>query len=180
MSKMVIRNGMFETNSSSVHSICISKKPVDDVKGKKINFYLGEFGWDNESVDVADYLYTAIMCRRDSDELLSKLKAILDKYNVEYTFQPEEKASRWWGIDHSYETSDFLNAVFEDEDLLLRCLFNNDSVVFTGNDNQEARYDACDQSEADISYFDRECKEWKSKPNPYHDETKYDYFIKGN
>jgi hypothetical protein len=82
-----------------------------------------------------------------------------------------------WGIDHSYETSDFLNAVFEDEDLLLRCLFNNDSVVFTGNDNQEARYDACDQSEADISYFDRECKEWKSKPNPYHDETKYDYLV---
>lgn len=36
MSKTVIRNGMFETNSSSVHSICISKKPVGNVKGKKI------------------------------------------------------------------------------------------------------------------------------------------------
>ena len=36
MSKTVIRNGMFETNSSSVHSICISKKPVENVKGKSI------------------------------------------------------------------------------------------------------------------------------------------------
>ena len=39
MSKIAIRNGMFETNSSSVHSICISKKPVDNVRGRKLNFY---------------------------------------------------------------------------------------------------------------------------------------------
>lgn len=180
MSKTVIRKGTFETNSSSVHSICISKKSVGDVKGKKISFYLGEYGWENESVDVADYLYTAIMSRSDSDKFLDRLKVVLDKYNIEYTFQPIEKASRWWGIDHSYETTDFLNAVFKDEDLLLRCLFNDDSVVFTGNDNQDARYDTCDQAEAHIGYFDSEYNKWASKPNPYHKEDEYDYFYKGN
>lgn len=69
---------MFETNSSSVHSICISKKPVGDVKGKKISFYLGEYGWENSTVDTPDYLYTAIMCQNNSEELLDKLKSILD------------------------------------------------------------------------------------------------------
>ena len=180
MSKTVIRKGTFETNSSSVHSICISKKPVGNIKGKKISFYLGEYGWENESVDVADYLYTAIMSRSDSDEFLDRLKVVLDKYNIEYTFQPIEKASRWWGIDHSYETTDFLNAVLGDEDLLLRCLFNDDSVVYTGNDNQDVRYDTCDQAEAYIESFDSKCHKWVSKPNPYHKEDEYDYFYKGN
>lgn len=72
MSKIIIRNGIFETNSSSVHSICISKKPVENVKGKKIAFYLGEYGWENETVDTTDYLYTAIMCQSNSEELLDK------------------------------------------------------------------------------------------------------------
>lgn len=157
MSKTVIRNGMFETNSSSVHSICISKKPVENVKGKKIAFYLDEYGWEHETANTADYLYTAIMGFSDSEKLLDKLKLILDKYEIDYTFQPIEKASRWWGIDHSGETIDFVNAVLEDEDLLLRCLFNDESVVYTGNDN--CRDDCC---------------------YPHRDETKFDYFMKGN
>lgn len=157
MSKTVIRNGMFETNSSSVHSICISKKPVENVKGKKIAFYLGEYGWEYETVGTIDYLYTAIMCQNNSEELLDKLKSILDKYEIDYTFQPTERAIGWWGIDHSGETIDFVNAVLEDEDLLLRCLFNDESVVYTGNDNCR---DDCDY--------------------PHRDETKFDYFMKGN
>lgn len=180
MSKTAIRKGTFETNSSSVHSICISKKPVGNVKGKKISFYLGEYGWENNTDNTADYLYTAIMCQNNSEKFFDKLKSILDKYEIDYTFQPIEKASRWWGIDHSGETIDFVNAVLEDEDLLLRCLFNDDSIVYTGNDNQDARYDACDQAEAYIEHFDCECNKWVSKPNPYHKEDEYDYFYKGN
>lgn len=180
MSKTAIRKGTFETNSSSVHSICISKKPVGNVKGKKISFYIGDYGWENESVDVGDYLYTAIMCKSNSEELLNKLKSILDKHEINYTFQPIERAFRYWGIDHSGETIDFVNAVLEDEDLLLRCLFNDDSVVYTGNDNDDARYDTCYQAEVNIEYFDKKCDKWVSKPNPHHKEDEYDYFIKRN
>lgn len=115
MSKIVVHNGVFETNSSSVHSICISKAPVNP-KGQTIGFYLGEFGWENETYRASNYLYTAIMCQYNSEELLDKLKSILDKYEIDYTFQPIEKASRWWGIDHSGETIDFVNAVLEDEE----------------------------------------------------------------
>lgn len=178
MSKMTIRNGMFETNSSSVHSICISKKPVENVKGKKIAFYLGEYGWEHETVDTSDYLYTAIMSLSDSEELLDKLKSILDKYEIDYTFQPVEKASHWWGIDHSGETIDFVEAVLEDEDLLLRCLFSGESVVYTGNDNSggDDLYDGCYIAESEK--YDREVHGYV--PNPYHDEDKFNYFMKGN
>lgn len=167
---------MFETNSSSVHSICISKKPVGNVKGKKIVFYLGEYGWENSADNTADYLYTAIMCRYNSEELLDKLKSILDKYEIDYTFQPEDKASRWWGIDHSEDTIDFVNAVLEDEDLLLRCLFNDDSVVYTGNDNCGSN-DCLDTCFIGDKYYWGDDGE---ELNPYHDENNFDYFIKGN
>lgn len=45
-----IRNGVFETNSSSTHSFCISKEPVKD---ENIPNYLNirtneEFGWRTE------------------------------------------------------------------------------------------------------------------------------------
>lgn len=70
-----IRNGVFETNSSSTHSICISKKPVD-ADGCHVDFHFGEFGWENDDADVADYLYTAIyeLDRSGKDGLLDKLK----------------------------------------------------------------------------------------------------------
>lgn len=176
MSKTVIRNGIFETNSSSVHSICISKKPVENVKGKKIAFYLGEYGWVNSTVDTPDYLYTAIMCQNNSEELLDKLKSILDKYEIDYTFQPIEKASRWWGIDHSGETDEFVNAVLDNEDLLLRCLFNDDSVVYTGNDNYGSNDYLNTCFIGDEYYWGDGGKEL----NPYHDSENFDYFIKGN
>lgn len=39
-----IRKGVFESNSSSTHSICISKNPVVDVRNKHVYFGSGEFG----------------------------------------------------------------------------------------------------------------------------------------
>ena len=175
MSKTVIRNGMFETNSSSVHSICISKKPVGNVKGKKIAFYLGEYGWENSTVDTPDYLYTAIMCQNNSEELLDKLKSILDKYEIDYTFQPEDKA-KWYGIDHGCETDEFVNAVLDNEDLLLRYLFDNESVIYTGNDNCGSK-DYLDTCFIGDEYYWGDGGE---KPNPYHDSENFDYFVKGN
>lgn len=84
--KRQIRNSVFETNSSSTHSIAISKKPV--VIGKFIKFNIGEFGWENDCVDTADYLYTAILDQDDDvrNDLLDRLKGILDKHSIEYEF----------------------------------------------------------------------------------------------
>lgn len=180
--KRQIRSSVFETNSSSTHSIAISKKPV--VIGRSIHFRIGEFGWENGCADTADYLYTAILEQDDRNDLLDRLKEILDNYSIEYEFEEPEWHKSSFGdgewleygyIDHSNETREFIFAVLNDKDLLMRCLFGN-SCVYTGNDNQDAHPSGCDI--ANEEYYD-----WGSNkmlPNPYHDPENYDYFYKGN
>ena len=180
MLKTKIRKGVYETNSSSVHSICISKEPILNVKGRKVNFYLGEFGWEFESADPANYLYTAIMEQCDSDKLLSKLKAILDKNGIEYSFEPADYSHGYLengGIDHSWETQEFIDAVLNNEDMLMRYLFGEETAVFTGNDNSDGfwRYETAYQG-YEKAYDDDD--NWID--NPYHNEEKFDYFVKEN
>ena len=52
-----IRNGVFETNSSSTHSIAIPRS-CNNIN--YISFHIGEFGWEWEEANPADYFYTAI------------------------------------------------------------------------------------------------------------------------
>jgi hypothetical protein len=181
--KRQIRSSVFETNSSSTHSIAISKAPV--VIGKSIHFSIGEFGWENDTANTADYLYTAILYVYSSEvaeEKIEHLKRILDKYDVSYQF---EEPKYWIGssgcayldngyIDHGDELTEFLEAIFSNEDLLMRYLFG-DSTVYTGNDNQD-----CDPSGCNIA--NEEYWDWDGKmhPNPYHDTVNYEYFYKGN
>ena len=180
--KRQIRKMVFETNSSSTHSIAISKaKPVI---GKYIHFGIGEFGWENDCVDTADYLYTAILEQDDRYELLDKLKEILDEHSIKYEFKEPRLLKSNYGdysyldygyVDHSNEAREFIFAVLNDEDLLMRYLFG-DSTVYTGNDNQDPKPSGCDI--ADEEYYD-----WGSNKmvkNPYHDPENYDYFYKGN
>lgn len=167
---ITVRNGVFETNSSSTHSIVVSKKAVTEFP-KSINFYQGDFGWEFEQYSLPTYLYTAI-CNRD--DYIEKLKSVLDKHNIEYTFDDSYEGY----IDHESELEDFLEAVFSDEDLLLRCLFG-DSAVYTGNDNSGYTEDDADGCMiAREEYYDSDKNDYVN--NQYHDETNYDYFFKGN
>ena len=177
--KKQIRNSVFETNSSSTHSIAISKKPV--VIGNYVHFGIGEFGWENDCVNTADYLYTAILVQNESDALLKQLKNILDSYSIKYEFEEPEyivsdeyKFLRYGYIDHSEEIGEFIFTVLNDENMLMRYLFG-DSSVYTGNDNQDNNLSGCDIAKE--YYYD-----WDGKKclNPYHDAENYDYFYKGN
>ena len=51
------------------------------------------------------------------------------------------------------------------DDLLERVLFNYDSIVYTGNDNNSEPEDMCN-----VEYSE----------HPRHDEENYEYFYKGN
>lgn len=152
--KRQIRRGVFETNSSSTHAICITKSEYRHNSFSHIDFEIGEFGWENDEYDSlykkASYLITAILSfdKDEADENLQKLKDILDSNNIEYTL-PELKVDSWeYGgktryyydidgyIDHSGETKDFVNDVLSDSDKLFRYLFGN-SVIITGNDNSD-------------------------------------------
>ena len=182
--KKQIRSSVFETNSSSTHSIAISKAPV--TVGKYISFNIGEYGWENDCVDIGDYLYTAILYAysfEDAEEKVEHLKKVLNKYGVFYQFEEPEYRAYSNGekyldngyIDHGEECAEFVEAVLNDEDMLMRCLFGN-SMVYTGNDNQDNRPDGCNI--ANEEYYD--WGEDKMVVNPYHDPENYDYFYKGN
>lgn len=180
--KRQIRSSVFETNSSSTHSIAISKSPA--TIGKYIHFGIGEFGWENDTANTADYLYTAILEQDEWTVLVDKLKEVLDKYSIEYTFEEpvfrfshdgEYKWLEYGYIDHSDELADFINAIFSNEDLLMRYLFGN-STVYTGNDNQDHEPSGCNISSPE--YYDWGTSKWVD--NPYHDPVNYEYFYKGN
>ena len=180
-----IRNNVFETNSSSTHSICISKKPV--TIGKSVYFGIGEFGWENDCADTADYLYTAILEQNNRDVLLDKLKGILEQYSIEYTFErprfhiSDDGKRKWldYGyIDHGYELKEFIDTLLSNEDLLMRYLFG-DSCVYTGNDNQDNIPDGCNIAD-EYYYAEDENGNYGQMVNPYHDPENYDYFYKGN
>lgn len=180
--KRQIRSSVFETNSSSTHSIAISKSPA--VIGKRIYFGIGEYGWENDTADTADYLYTAILEQDDWIDLLDRLKEILDKHSIKYKFKEprwrkSEDGNYTWleygYIDHSGEARELIFALLDNEDLLMRYLFG-DSAVYTGNDNQDHVPNGCNI--ADAEYYDWEADKWVS--NPYHDPINYDYYYKGN
>lgn len=145
-----IRHGVFETNSSSVHSIAIPKElSIVDVP-LFMSFRTGKFGWEFAEVDPADYFYTALYETSSNEEefgrKFSKLKSILDKYNINYSFKTPETHIFYWPergtyhlvlddgyIDHSDELGDWVDDLLNDGEKLVR--FISAGKVFTGNDN---------------------------------------------
>jgi len=142
--KQSIRRNVFETNSSSTHSLCVTKNNILDQKQESLNFSIGEFGWEHDtlrsSFEKASYLYTAILIN-EKVELLDSVKVILENNNVEYEFEEpkydgddEYKYLKYGYIDHGNELDDFLG-ICNDEDKLMRFLFSSESFILTGNDN---------------------------------------------
>lgn len=170
-----IRKNVFETNSSSTHSICISRAPAK--WGTSIVFSIGEYGWENDTVsDTASYLYTGIFEMNNWKEYLDRLAEILTDHNVEYVFLPPRDGGY---IDHGCELRDLIEDLLNDEDKLCRFLFG-DSVIYTGNDNDGGdEPKLCDASD---EYYYTHDNNWNytKNSNPYHDEKKYEYYYKGN
>jgi Ni,Fe-hydrogenase III small subunit len=149
-----IRKGVFETNSSSTHSICIAREAELTII-KALHFDFGQFGWEFDTLrspdEKATYLYTGLIAnnRKEDAEKIFKLlrsKGILVTAeepifkNESYT-NSEGKLVEYTSyentgyIDHSDEMGDFLNAVCEDENKLMSYLFSDLSFIITGNDN---------------------------------------------
>ena len=183
-----IRNSVFETNSSSTHSIAIPKN-CDKISGTA--FQIGEFGWGFNVADPADYFYTAIYETASSmDELndrLSRLREILEDNDIEYAFE-EVDCEEHNGyisfdgyIDHGYELKDFVEGLLNDGDKLVR--FLSGGLVFTGNDNSSA--EEMGFIDRNVEYIDdydwRAQQEFKIK-NPYYmsDHENYEWHWKGN
>ena len=148
MSRIQIRKGLFETNSSSTHSIVIGNNGEDIYSDlpEQVYFEGGEFGWEHEVYnDVeskASYLYTSIVwC--DMLEYIDKIKEILAKWNVEAIFEKLDKNGNftsWSYVDHGGENVELVKQLCENEELLMNYLFSKGSFVETGNDNDDTEF----------------------------------------
>lgn len=151
--KTQIRKNVFETNSSSTHSICITQSDSIIKFPDCVYFNTGNFGWEYKILDSvnekASYLYTAIMCLKksyyydnktdkelesESKDRINFIKNALKKYNVESKF---ELCSKDYYIDHAIEAKEFINAVCSNEERLIKYLFSDKSFILTGNDNDD-------------------------------------------
>lgn len=143
-----IRNSVFETNSSSIHAICVSSKPVDAC-GLIVRLRIGEFGWEHEwyqDIDSrASYIYTAACYIYDKD-FYNKFKELLEPYGIKVECYGSDRArfSNWGSdeyyldngyIDHGGELQEFVGRCLNDADVLIRFIFGEESFIMTTNDN---------------------------------------------
>jgi len=139
-----VREAMFETNSSSMHTICIarpdSRKEYDVPTVLHVD--LGEFGWEWKKYstpdDRASYIYTLAdyideSAGRQMKERIFKL-CIEKGIDVEF----DRHNSEWACVDHGSEARDFLESMQRSSSKLFDFIFAKDSCIFTGNDNSDA------------------------------------------
>ena len=156
--KKQIRKGVFETNSSSTHAICISTDDVLDIP-KEIHFGFDDFGWERDTHSSirakANYLYTCLPYVAEDYNTLQQYVAFiyntLKSHGVEnITMDNFEIGVGTWDdihfciqpandcyVDHGIEAESFVKDICTDEDKLLHYLFSNKSYVETGNDNDD-------------------------------------------
>lgn len=162
--KTQIRQGVFETNSSSTHAISVAEFFPEDWNisykvPEKIHFALDqEFGWEIETYDdtesKAAYLWLLICDMYNSYNDLDDLKSIAKHIETvlinagvkEVTFDMGSYKESWRNdgslyleypgyIDHSYDAYEFAKVLIANDDMLLSYLLDSDSCVATGNDN---------------------------------------------
>jgi len=139
-----IRRSVFETNSSSVHTIAISAS--DQLTGKLgagtdgvCEIYPGEFGWGIDTFydahSKASYCLTAAKQRGNTEWLTMLETAIKEVTGASgVLFCPQNDKYYPWGyIDHQSVGEDA--KAFESMELLKNFIFNPASILVVDNDN---------------------------------------------
>ena len=159
------RYGMFETNSSSTHTIIVTDQKTEP--GNLVDFAIGEFGWSFEVLrtinEKASYLYT-MACDCLGEDVYPRLYDMLIKYGIQCSCsEPAKFVKSSWSdgeyLDNGYvdhctdgDAMDFVNRMLSHEHALIKYLFSDESFVVTGNDNcDEDRYEWM-KEQTDIDY----------------------------
>lgn len=134
--KKLIRKGVFETNSSSSHSIALATEDKEFVldtiypnQDGIITINGDEYGWDwfkhNDSITKASYAAQQFM---NNDHMLDVLKEVIMEQTgaTDVVFE---------GLDSGYVDHDSYGIVSENKDELRNFIFNKNSWLFGGNDN---------------------------------------------
>lgn len=129
------RIGVFETNSSSVHTITISKR-CDYKLPNDVYIGGGEFGTEfeiyNDCTTKASYLFTIMLSEDDEafKEHKIRLTEILERHGVECRFEDDESVkNNFYYVDHSDNAVPILKTLLENEELLLAYLFGDSELV---------------------------------------------------
>lgn len=139
-----IRHNVFETNSSSSHSISISSNdpPEFDTiypdKDGKIILTGGEFGWEYENYfdSLTKANYCAIDCKNDSvmeQMLIEVIKEHTGASEVILKIDTDWNSGNYSYIDHQSQGTS--HDAFESKETLRRFIFDRNSVLTTDNDN---------------------------------------------
>lgn len=171
-----IRRNVFETNSSSVHSIVVCNEALPDNYSSFVFFTLDNFGWSMGVLDDvwerASYFYTAA-CELRQHDVKDEIINLLEPLGIDCAFD-EENAPLYTdyngyrcldngNIDHVDECQEFVDTLMNDGEMLARFLLDDRSFVITGNDN-------CD----DID------REWMENKEKKADSYAHTTFYKGN
>ena len=158
--KLNIRQGVFETNSSSTHNISINILNKFPPLPKILRFVPGYFGTEsgmyNSASEKASYLYTNIVDCNSCKELFPKIKKILESYGIKAVFEPTVVKEfldvdecgkletyittdyyyegRYGAVDGYYQNYDFICEICNDEIKLMSFLFNKESIIQTANE----------------------------------------------
>ena len=157
-----IRRNVFETNSSSTHSICICKGNVEveipeemEIELKDYNY---EFGWEHTEWNSPDeklaYIIIGIIDRSWSytsfteacsqiEKILSDLKEFgvkevkitgleIHLYNNKCYIDNEESY-----VDHGAEMGELIEEILNNKESLKNFLFSDKSFILGGNDNSD-------------------------------------------
>lgn len=155
-----IRKGVFETNSSSVHAMCIATEPKKLVIPHEVQLYFDKFGWGEDSISHTqgklDYALTALF-----HTYIDDYNAVCDNLYKLYDWLKEDNIRFYsWGVgdavfgktiyyddpiwhncgslDHGREAKEFVDYIFENKENMWNFLFSDDSYVMTGNDNDDS------------------------------------------
>ena len=146
--KTNIRSNVFETNSSSVHTITISNTSPQGIDNY-IFFDRGEYGWEweiyNSSQDKANYLYECMIDlfyhNNSLEEKCNRIREELASYKVDCDFAEVNGDNIFDGyVDHGSQNEELVNYLLDNPDKLIDYLFNDTSYIATGNDNVDSMY----------------------------------------
>lgn len=171
-----IRQGVFETNSSSTHAISVVRHVNEQYEiPESIHFGLtGQYGWENNVYhnvsDKANYLWIATCSQYsslDDEATLIRIKAdvtkILNDYGVKHvSFEDADYITSKYNseqppyldidgyIDHHSDLYGWIDEMIEDPELLIGYLFHPHSYIHTGNDNNDTDITWAEDAEMDI------------------------------
>jgi hypothetical protein len=153
--KKSVRKNIFETNSSSTHSIVVGNNGEDVYAGlpKRLEFHGDEFGWEHrlytDTQTKANYLFTSLIYTDTPHEYVERIKSTLAKWGIEATFEEivEKRYSSgdvyyeidgdYSYVDHGGQNRELVKELCEDEAKLMIYLFSDGSYVETSNDNND-------------------------------------------